>query len=221
MVLSDSGSDALTLLFQESLNRVVLNDVRGNKDSVGEAILSVEVVMKESIFGFQGNKKSAFLKITVAQPRLIAPSKRLLERGEVVCPGIGGHNYQAFESNIDYEIRSVPRPQCALQICIRRIKQLTLFCFSITIVSFMVDTDVVGCSWIELPAGTYSVRERGKEPKTVSRCQIEVDVSWTKFVAHPAEGDWSDIAPFRILSFDIECAGRPGWWRSSQNAGAR
>ena len=24
------------------------------------------------------------------------------------------------------------------------------------------------------------------------------------------EGEWSDIAPFRILSFDIECAGRKG-----------
>ncbi len=43
-----------------------------------------------------------------------------------------------------------------------------------------------------------------------SRCQIEVDVAWNKFVSHEPEGEWSDIAPFRILSFDIECAGRKG-----------
>jgi DNA polymerase delta subunit 1 len=29
-------------------------------------------------------------------------------------------------------------------------------------------------------------------------------------VSHPAEGDWSKIAPLRVLSFDIECAGRKG-----------
>lgn len=30
------------------------------------------------------------------------------------------------------------------------------------------------------------------------------------FVSHPPEGEWSKIAPLRILSFDIECAGRKG-----------
>ncbi|CAE7180076.1 unnamed protein product [Rhizoctonia solani] len=29
-------------------------------------------------------------------------------------------------------------------------------------------------------------------------------------VSHPAEGEWSKAAPLRILSFDIECAGRKG-----------
>ena len=43
-----------------------------------------------------------------------------------------------------------------------------------------------------------------------SRCQIEVDVAWNNFISHEPEGEWSDIAPFRILSFDIECAGRKG-----------
>ncbi|KXN81551.1 DNA polymerase delta catalytic subunit [Leucoagaricus sp. SymC.cos] len=30
------------------------------------------------------------------------------------------------------------------------------------------------------------------------------------FISHPPEGAWSKIAPLRILSFDIECAGRKG-----------
>jgi len=30
------------------------------------------------------------------------------------------------------------------------------------------------------------------------------------FISHAPEGDWSKIAPLRILSFDIECAGRKG-----------
>lgn len=69
----------------------------------------------------------------------------------------------------------------------------------------MIDCDVVGMNWIELPAGKY--RLRGPAAK-VSRQQIEVDVSYDEFISHPAEGDWSRIAPLRVLSFDIECAGR-------------
>uniref|UniRef100_A0A3Q3WUH5 DNA polymerase n=1 Tax=Mola mola TaxID=94237 RepID=A0A3Q3WUH5_MOLML len=78
--------------------------------------------------------------------------------------------YQSYEANIDFEIR------------------------------FMVDSDVVGCCWIELPKGTYRA----------SLCQYEVDVGWTHFISHPAEGEWQRIAPLRVLSFDIECAGRKG-----------
>ena len=44
----------------------------------------------------------------------------------------------------------------------------------------------------------------------MTRAQVEVDVSWEEFVSHPPEDEWSDVAPFRILSFDIECAGRKG-----------
>ena len=79
-----------------------------------------------------------------------------------------------------------------------------------------MDCDVVGCNWVELPAGQYSLRDfgnrRGKQsgPAMVSRCQIEVDVAWDQFVSHGAEGEWLKLAPLRILSFDIECAGRKG-----------
>ncbi|CAG9096468.1 unnamed protein product [Plutella xylostella] len=85
-----------------------------------------------------------------------------------------------FETNIDFDIR------------------------------FMVDTSVVGCSWIELPVGKWSKRTKDTNVKPVSRCQIEVDVGWNAFIAHQPEGEWSKVAPFRILSFDIECAGRKG-----------
>uniref|UniRef100_A0A3Q4MFD4 DNA polymerase n=1 Tax=Neolamprologus brichardi TaxID=32507 RepID=A0A3Q4MFD4_NEOBR len=85
-------------------------------------------------------------------------------------------NYQSYEANIDFEIR------------------------------FMVDSDVVGCCWIELPKGKY----RAREEKSASLCQYEVDVGWNDLISHPAEGEWQRIAPLRVLSFDIECAGRKG-----------
>ena len=43
-----------------------------------------------------------------------------------------------------------------------------------------------------------------------SRAQLEVECAWDQFVSHVPEGDWLKVAPVRILSFDIECAGRKG-----------
>ncbi|XP_050523384.1 DNA polymerase delta catalytic subunit isoform X1 [Daktulosphaira vitifoliae] len=99
---------------------------------------------------------------------------------EQVFPIFSGHNYRMFESNIDYDMR------------------------------FMVDLKIVGCSWIELPKESYTIRNNSSNLKPHSRCQIEVDVGWQQMITHIPEGEWSKVAPFRILSFDIECAGRKG-----------
>ena len=161
--------------FRIGLNNAVIADMKNNRDNVVEAVLDVQLMTKSTIYGFQGNKKIPYIKITMAVPKLIAPAKRLLEKGEVNVKNVCNATYRAFEANIDFEIR------------------------------FMADTHVVGCNWIELPKGKYSVRQDLK-----TRCQVELDVAWDDFISHAPEGDWSDVAPFRILSFDIECAGRKG-----------
>lgn len=61
----------------------------------------------------------------------------------------------------------------------------------------MVDTDVVGCNWIELPAGKYQVRSpcslqgtsfKSDARQPVSHCQIEVDIAYDEFISHSPEG---------------------------------
>jgi len=47
-------------------------------------------------------------------------------------------------------------------------------------------------------------------PQAATYCQIEAHVCWDRIVVHAPEGEWSRIAPLRVLSFDIECAGRKG-----------
>ncbi|KAG6910241.1 DNA-directed DNA polymerase delta [Tephrocybe rancida] len=77
----------------------------------------------------------------------------------------------------------------------------------------MIDTKVVGMNWIEVPAGKYqNVPEAHKK----SHCQIEINVRWDAFISHAPEGVWSKVAPLRILSFDIECAGRKGIFPEAQ-----
>lgn len=170
-------------VFKDSLNKTVLKDMRSNKNNLVDAVAVVDVVSKQSIYGYSDRGKRPFLKVTMVLPRLIAPAKRLLEDGRVNVPPYGALSCTIYESNVDFEIR------------------------------YMVDSDVVGCSWIELPAGKYRLRSASKEqgkPGKLSRCQLEVDVAWDAVVAHAPEGQWARVAPFRILSFDIECAGRKG-----------
>lgn len=78
-------------------------------------------------------------------------------------------------------------------------------------------------NWIEIPAGKYKLKE-GKNKR--SNCQIELSVRcvrhsspsvlyspyirYNNFISHAPEDNWSKIAPLRVLSFDIECAGRKG-----------
>jgi DNA polymerase delta subunit 1 len=84
---------------------------------------------------FQDNVMSPFIKVTVAIPKLIAPSKRLLEGNEIQFTefSTGNSPWCSFETNIDFEIR------------------------------FMADTKMVGCSWIELPVLKHTIRKtRGR-----------------------------------------------------------
>lgn len=173
--------------FRDSLNTALLKEIK-NSQGVTTPVVGVEVVSKQSILGFNGNRKESFLKILLLLPKFISQAKRLLEGG-FQCPGYLASNYSIFESNIDFDTR------------------------------FMVDLNIVGCSWVEVGVGKYKMRSPlPSYPSKLAlsplarrtRCQWEADVWWEHLKAHPVEGEWQKIAPFRVLSFDIECAGRKG-----------
>ncbi|KAL0091377.1 DNA polymerase family B-domain-containing protein [Phycomyces blakesleeanus] len=137
---------------------------------------SVSIEVKQSIYGYSGDVKSDFVKVTLKDPRDISKIKNKIEEGvevsglDIIC--IADTTY---ESNLGYLLR------------------------------FMIDCEMTGCNWIELPAGKYSISDNH-----TSHSQYEVDTTYDKFISHAPEGEWSRVAPLRILSFDIECAGRKG-----------
>lgn len=64
-----------------------------------------EVLMNFSgIYGYHGNRKEPFLKITLALPKFMAAAKRLLER-DFSFLTYPAQEYQAYESNVEFEIR--------------------------------------------------------------------------------------------------------------------
>jgi DNA polymerase delta subunit 1 len=125
------------------------------------------------------------LRALLPAPRTPARACRPVAQSNFELPGHQyGYTFQTFESNFPFVLR------------------------------FMVDVGLQGCAWASAPAGSYRVRpwvpRDGAQLGLTSTCQIELDVHWSSLVAHAPEGEWQKVAPFSILSVDIECAGRVG-----------
>ena len=144
-------------------------------------IHSVEVVLREDLYGFQNNTRSPYLKITVKDHSKIARVRNLLENKAPI--------YKGFWKNVNVD---------------DGVKTFDSIAY---ILRFMIDTRISGMSWVQAPAKKYTmIPERDRQ----SNCQIEAEVYWKDLISYPADGEWAKMAPLRILSFDIECAGRPG-----------
>jgi DNA polymerase delta subunit 1 len=68
------------------------------------------------------------------------------------------------------------------------------------VLRFMIDCKIQGMSWLECPEGSFSIK-----PAKTSRAQIELEIDYSSLIVHAPEGEWSYIAPLRVLSYDIEC----------------
>lgn len=83
------------------------------------AIYSVQLVMRENIFGFQGNQKSPYIKITVNDPKYINRLRTSIEGGSANYKGLwkgadGG--VMTFDS-IQYVLRFMIDCNVCLPIC--------------------------------------------------------------------------------------------------------
>ena len=142
------------------------------------AIHSVQMVLRENLYGFQGNQQNPYLKITVTDPKFINKVRTTIEGGNANWKGM----WKATDGIMTFD---------SIQYVLR----------------FMVDTKLAGMSWVEVPSSSYKLIHPNERQ---SNCQIEAECSYRDMIAHKPEGEWSKMAPLRILSFDIECAGRKG-----------
>lgn len=166
--------------FREALDRKLLADIRGGN----KKNIQVAVLNAEIVerHNIYGYHGDQMHRYIKITLSLpkLVPAATRLLNKTIIYEQFDFQDYLCFENNIDFDVR------------------------------FMVDTDIVGCNWIELPAGSWQLRDKHGKQMPESRCQIEVDVAYDKIISHIPEGEWSKVAPFRILSFDIECAGRKG-----------
>ncbi|KAI2784895.1 DNA polymerase family B-domain-containing protein [Daldinia loculata] len=142
-------------------------------------IYSCQIVLRENIYGFQGNTQSPYIKITVTDPKHIPRVRSAFEKNEA--------NWRGMWKGVEGGIMTFDNLQYVLR--------------------FMVDCKIPGMSWVEAPAKSYRLIPEGQRQ---SSCQIEAEISYRDLISHEPKGEWSKMAPLRILSFDIECAGRKG-----------
>ena len=143
------------------------------------AIHSVQMLMRENMYGFQGNQKNPYIKITVTEPKFINRLRTLIEKGDA--------NYKGLWKAAEGGVLTFDSIQYVLR--------------------FMVDTHIAGMSWVSVkPEKYHMIPDRDRH----SHCQIEAHCHFRDIIAHPIDGEWSKMAPLRVLSFDIECAGRKG-----------
>lgn len=105
------------------------------------------------------------------------PKIRTILKDGIFIQGIGNFAFQCYEANMPFILR------------------------------FMVDNNIGGGYWLELPKNTYSMRESNQKTST---CQYECDVVFNSLISHEPQGEYSHIAPFRVLSYDIECYAEKG-----------
>jgi DNA polymerase delta subunit 1 len=66
----------------------------------------------------------------------------------------------------------------------------------------MIDSNIRSSAWIELPPHTYNVSSLND-----TFCNIEIDTCYKSIITRKSVGIYENVAPLRILSFDIECMG--------------
>eukprot|EP01064_Diplonema_japonicum_P016355 TRINITY_DN24368_c0_g1_i1.p1 TRINITY_DN24368_c0_g1~~TRINITY_DN24368_c0_g1_i1.p1 ORF type:complete len:1051 (+),score=234.92 TRINITY_DN24368_c0_g1_i1:38-3190(+) len=146
-----------------------------------DVVQAISVENKMSLLGYQNEQYQPFLRITALMPGYVTRIRDLLQ-GKAG----GGVEFPPLWSGqfqfITYE-SNVLFP-----------------------LRFMVDNHIGGSNWITCPAGSFTPHLGEKE----SRSQIELTIAFDKLVPHECTGDFMKIAPVRIMSFDIECEGRPG-----------
>lgn len=129
----------------------------------GRSVLYTKVQLKRSLWGYQGDNLTPFLKITLSDPKFVSKLRGLFDRGEIGFGGFFDGPTATFESNIAYELRFMID------------KQVRPASLSVRHPPAKADTSclqITGMNWLELTAGKYKIRPGAQK---TSQCQLELD----------------------------------------------
>lgn len=155
----------------------LLNPYRKDDGRDKENVLKMEFVNKLSMCGWSEDRPAEpMLKITMADCSGINKARKALDYGNrFVVPR--DVPIPTYEANVQFELR------------------------------FMVDHKMGGCQWIKLKSKTYKVIPPN-DSNRLSNCtyefHLESNNTQQAIECIPTQ-EKGDIAPLRILSFDIEC----------------
>jgi DNA polymerase delta subunit 1 len=177
--------------FKEALDAQVMS-VAKQKGRIACAVVHCELVAdKQSLLGYYHGRRQTMLKVYMTMPSMVSTARGVLERG-FSFGRFPSRSFVCFEASMPFVLR------------------------------YMIDTGIQGCNWCEAPKGAYALRPAlpsnaagaapVASPHRPTSAQIELDIVYDQLASHPPDGVWQRLAPLRILSFDIECQGRKGFF---------
>jgi DNA polymerase delta subunit 1 len=159
------------------------------------AMYSVTTVQRKSIFGYSPSEKTQFLKLEVAQPFYIRSLVDVFEGYEA----LDGKRKSGIIVLMDWANR-VPK------LIESGAKTQTFNSNLDPVLQFMVDVGLGGCQWCKIEGGRDDGMY-GEEPRSSCHYENEIRVNDLNILSLD---EYADLGPLRVLSFDIEAAGRRG-----------
>ena len=156
-----------------------------------ESMYAVSTVNQKSIFGYSPGGPTQFLKMEVAHPFLIRSLVDVFEGYETPDGGaIGGISVIMNLAN------GIPK-------LIDGAKTQTYNSNLDPVLQFMVDVGLLGCQWCKIQKGWEVIGENR------SSCLYESEIQINELIIVSVD-ECPDLGALRVLSFDIEAAGRRG-----------
>ena len=165
--------------------------LRSSDRPAGFSYVKHEVVLKESIMNFKASagSRDKFIKIYLKDPREVPKMKDALLEVREIC-GVEFDHLNDQEDSFIFEAN--------MAFALR----------------FMIDKGIVGMGWIRIDR-KCNIMDPGAAG---CNCQAVVECSHEMISAHKADDpNWADIAPLRILSFDIECTAKKGFPKAEEH----
>ena len=147
--------------FRTALNQAALSHVK----DTSEVVIAVSIEMKDSIYGYRVCSCRFASAVTAAGGRQAALHAHHRRAAQVHLV-----RQERARGRVQLRIRRQPR-KTARRCALAAHRAQAYECYETNLeynIRFMADTNVVGCNWIELPAGSYQLRTHNKQ----SSCQV-------------------------------------------------
>lgn len=175
---AEMASDVEASYMRDQLETMLRRDSRGaaKLSPTGRYILNVTPVEKRTICGWHENKAcKTVYKFTMCYPAHVTTARNSLENAN---RAVTDRPITTFEANVPFELR------------------------------YMVDTELSGAQWIRLEKNTYRrVVDRmyngSGDCMTTVQYHLYLTSAEHSIIPLPLD-DFSELAPMRVLSFDIE-----------------
>lgn len=196
-MMNESACDKVRDLFEDCIcNYMSMEQAPPSRNKI-PYILAVTLLHNyQNIFGYASSGAGKFLKIEVAYPHLV----------NILRDVLVGYPKAHFDGESTTGYERVPGMMLVMEPWTEKIKLITgeseTFNSNLdAVLQFMVDAGLQGCQWCTLS----DAAEEAATKKSTCTYEMQARLEDLRVIE-----DDDSLAPLRVLSFDIEAAGRRG-----------